>query len=226
MLNVIDLVDGNAFESGADGYIIKAGQGQLEYTWRQYIPMIEAEGKPWGLYWLCDARYSPESHKAAIKAAFPSGNFGALGLWLDIEKPIISMTDAQYQKLPYTHYKPIESIWRGVQAYTGKYPGMYFGPGSWDLIMWATPISLQVEFAEKCEAWIAHYGVLSPMMKGLWARWVLWQWREGPDYNRVNEEWWATIVKPIPPTPEPEPGERTITRITIDYSDGTQEVKP
>jgi hypothetical protein len=208
-LNVIDLVDGNAFEHGADGYIIKAGQGQLEYKWRDLVALAKVEGKPWGLYWLVDARYSPESHKAAIKTAFPTGDFGALGLWLDIEKPILGMKDAEYAKLPYGYYKPVESVWRGVQAYTGIYPGMYFGPGSWDLIMWATPTSLQVEFAQKCSAWISHYtSNAQPDMRGMWGSWALWQWREGPDYNRVNDDWWAVVTQAVtPPPPVVEPPE-------------------
>ncbi len=188
-LNVIDLGADNDFESGADGYILKAGQGQLQYDWQHFIPLIEAEHKPCGLYWLVDARYSPESQKAAILTAFPTKWFGALGLWLDIEKPNINMTDAEYNKLPYKGYKTVESIWRAV-----GFPGMYFGPGSWDLIMQGAPVALQMEFAERCEAWIAHYTLnASPDMRGMWARWALWQWREGPDYNHVNQEWWDSL---------------------------------
>jgi hypothetical protein len=193
-VNIIDLVGSNAWESGADAYIIKAGQGTLEYDWRTHAGRAMAEGKPFGLYWLCDSRYSPEGHKAAIKAAFPDGNFGALGLWLDIEKPRLDMTDDQYRATPYHGYKLVESVWRGVQAYTGIYPGMYFAPGSWDLIMSAAPATLQMEFAAGCECWIAHYtSAAQPSMRGMWPRWAMWQWRAEPDYNRVNPDWWASL---------------------------------
>lgn len=193
-LNIIDLVDGNKWEGGADGYIVKAGQGQLEYNWRDLVALAEAEGKPWGLYWVCDSRYSPESQKAAIKKAFPTGDFGQLGLWLDVEKPRIDMTDADYRKTAYPYYKPIESIWRGVEAYTGVYPGWYFGPGSWDLICSAMPKVLQDEIAAECDAWIAHYGAVTPSMRGSWVSWVMWQWREGPDYNHVDQAWFEKMT--------------------------------
>lgn len=196
-INVIDLVEYNAWESGGDGYIIKAGQGGWEYHWRPFVANAEAAGKPWGLYWVVDSRFSPEYHKAAIKAAFPTGNFGKLGLWLDIEKPYLGMKDSEYHKTPYAGYKTVESVWRGVEAYTGVYPGWYFGPGTWDLIIkgYGMPIALQQEVADKCDAWIAHYTMWpTPSMRGKWISWAMWQCRGEPDYNRVNPDWWAAKV--------------------------------
>ena len=192
-LNVIDLGADNDFESGGDGYILKGGQGEVEYDWQHFIPLIEAEHKPRGIYWVPDSRYAPEGQKAGIKTAFPTGWFGALGLWLDIEKPNINMTDADYNKTPFKGYKLVESIWRSVFDYAGFYPGMYFSPGSWDLIMSGAPVALQVEFAEKCKLWIAHHGAVKPELRGLWPDWALWQWRGEPDYNHVNQEWWDSL---------------------------------
>lgn len=201
-MKIIDLVEGNEWESGGDGYIFKAGQGGHEYNWRPFVALAEAEGKPWGLYWVSDSRYAPEYHKAAIKTAFPTGYFGVLGLWLDIEKPWIGMTDFAYRQTPYPYYKPVESLWRGVFLHTGVYPGMYFGPGTWDLIMSGAPAALQQEFADKCDCWIAHYTRLpAPDMRGKWVSWALWQWREGPDYNRVNIDWWMRVTANLPPAP-------------------------
>lgn len=192
-MNVIDLVDGNEYEPGADGYIIKAGQGGLEYNWRDLTARARADGKPTGLYWVIDARISPEAHKAEIKRAFPAGDFGELGFWLDIEKPTLRMTDAEYRALPYAYYKPVESVWRGVQAYCGIYPGFYFSPGTWDLIMPATPEILQQEFAAKSPLWIAHHYAQAPMLRGKWLNWVMWQWRGEPDYNHVDPVWWSMV---------------------------------
>lgn len=206
-MNIIDLAPDNAWEPGADGYIIKAGQGGLEYQWQPHVAKAIAAGAQWGLYWVCDARYSPEYHKSAIKHAFPTGEWGNLGFWLDIEKPRIDMSDAQYRALPYPYYKPIESIWRGVATIKGVYPGMYFGPGSWDLIMAATPLVLQQEFADECDCWIAHYTTApQPSMRGKWTHWALWQWREGPDYNHVDSLWWERVTGAVPPTPPPPGG--------------------
>lgn len=195
-LNVIDLVDGNAWEPGADGYIIKAGQGQLEYRWRPFVGLAEAAARPWGLYWVPDPRYSPESQKAAIKAAFPAGNFGRLGLWLDVEKPWLSMTDAEYRAMPYPYYKPIESIWRGIYAYSGIWAGWYFSPGSWDLILGGMPADLQAEIAEKSNLWIAHHYAQVPTLRGKWTHWQMWQWRGEPDYNHVDLAWWEAVNGP------------------------------
>lgn len=197
---IVDLVDGNAFDiqdeinEGTVGIIVKAGQGQLEYNWRQYTDQADRFGMPWGLYWLVDSRYSPESQKAAIKTAFPNGYFGKLGLWLDIEKPRRDMIEADYNKTPYHGYAAVVSVWRGVFAYSGIYPGWYFGPGSWDLICVGIPKLLQDEVASKCPAWIAHYtSAPQPDMRGSWSAWSLWQWREGPDLNRINSEWWSAL---------------------------------
>lgn len=210
-MRVIDLYEGNAWDPGGDGYIFKAGQGQREYQWRLHASRADLEGKPWGLYWVSDSRYSPESHKAAIKSAFPDGNFGKLGLWIDIEKPYIGMTDAAYRQTPYPYYKPVESLWRGVFAYTGVYPGMYFGPGTWDLIMGATPQALQQEFADNCDCWIAHYTLAhQPDMRGKWVSWAMWQYQGEPDYNQVNPEWWERVVGQAPPPPPPT-GDAMIT---------------
>jgi len=193
-LNIIDLADGNEWESGGDGYIIKAGQGMLEYNWHQYTNKADADGKPWGLYWVIDSRYSPENHKAAIKRIFPAGYFGRLGLWLDIEKPNINMADTDYLKTPYHGYKLVNSVWHGVQTIAGKYPGMYFGPGTWDLIMSGAPANIQQLYADNCECWIAHYtNAAQPSMRGKWTRWAMWQWRGEPDYNRVNVDWWDSL---------------------------------
>jgi hypothetical protein len=206
-MKVIDLYEGNPWESGGDGYIIKAGQGQLEYQWRLHAARADLEGKPWGLYWVSDSRYSPESHKAAIKSAFPGGYFGALGLWIDIEKPYIGMTDAAYRQTPYAYYKPVESLWRGVFQHTGIYPGMYFGPGTWDLIMSGAPQVLQQEFADKCDCWIAHYTLAQqPDMRGKWVSWAMWQYQGEPDYNQVNPDWWERVTGNPPPPPPPPTG--------------------
>jgi hypothetical protein len=200
-LNIIDLVDSNAWESGADGYILKAGQGQLEYNWRPFANRAEQEGKPWGLYWVPDPRYSPESQKAAIKAAFPDGRFGVLGLWLDVEKPRLDMTDAAYRATPYPYYKPIKSIWDGIAAYCGVHAGWYFSPGSWDLILSGMPKTVQDEISAKSDLWIAHHYATVPTMRGSWVSWSLWQWRGEPDYNHVNLDWWERVTTNLPPAP-------------------------
>lgn len=210
-LNIIDLGADNDFESGADGYILKGGQGEVEYNWQHFVPLIEAEHKPRGIYWVPDSRYAPEGQKAAIKSAFPTNWYGALGLWLDIEKPNINMTDADYNKTPYHGYKLVESIWRAC-----NFPGMYFSPGSWDLIMSGAPLALQMEFAEKSPLWMAQYGVIKPDMRGLWPDWAMWQWRGEPDYNHVNQAWWDSLDFTTGGSTMPE----YAYSITPDFGDG------
>lgn len=217
-IQVLDIYSGNAFNAekekatGTDAVIIKAGQGHAVYPYKAQVEQCKAVGLPYGLYWLCDARYSPEGHKAAIKTAFPTGDFGPLGLWLDVEKPLIAMPDWIYGKLPYAYYKPVESVWRGVYLYTGRYPGWYTSPGAWNVICWAMPVSLQDEIAEKADLWTAQYNnkIISPDLYGGWKRlnkWNLWQYQEGPDYSVWNgdEQSFREHFRLSIPEPEPVP---------------------
>lgn len=242
-VQILDIYSGNKFDAeaekatGVDGVIIKAGQGQNSGYLRDAYPHIAAcarVGLPIGFYWLVDARYSPESHKAAIKAAFPAGDFGPLGLWLDVEKPALWMTDFVYRALPYAYYKPVESVWRGVHAYTGKYPGIYTSPGAWNLIMSAMPVTLQQEFAAKCDLWLAHYGVAVPRLVGAWTKYTMWQYQGEPDYSIFNgsEEEFASRLGSAPKPPEPARVLASVNvdarhgRVVLTYTDGTQESRP
>jgi GH25 family lysozyme M1 (1,4-beta-N-acetylmuramidase) len=219
-IQVLDVYSGNDFDLkeekaiGVDAVIFKAGQGQLGDFPRvrpDYIREAEDNGLLWGTYWLVDARYTPESQKAALKQWFPTGDFGPLGLWLDVEKPMIWMPDLIYRRLPYAYYKPIESVWRSMKEWSGEYPGWYTCPGAWQLICSAMPRSLQVEIAANARLWTAQYKTSAPDVYGAWEKPTMWQYQGEPDYSIVlDEAWWAektgTNVPPVPtPIPTPEP---------------------
>lgn len=198
-------------DNGTDGVIIKGGQGGAIYPHRHIIAECQRVSLPWGIYWLPDARYNPDKAKAAIRTAFPDGDFGALGLWLDCEKPLISMKDYIYRMLPYAYYKPIESISRSVLAWSGKQPKMYTGLGPWALIFGRCPEPVQEYFAQ-ADLWAAQYNshITEPQLFGAWKKWKLWQYMEGPDYSIFNgteqeySDWVGGYTQPVP-DPEPLP---------------------
>jgi GH25 family lysozyme M1 (1,4-beta-N-acetylmuramidase) len=187
-IQIMDVHPGGKFDieyelnTGMDGVILKAGQGHLEYKWKDRAALCEAKGLPWGVYWLVDARYNPEGHKRAIKAAFPAGDFGPLGLWLDVEKPVWTMPDIVYRRLPFAYYKTVESVAQGVIAYSGKKPGIYTSPGMFNLCFGIVPLDKLAWFAT-LPLWSAQYKVKKPSLYGAWTRILLWQYQENPDYS-------------------------------------------
>lgn len=226
-IRILDIYSGNRVDlaheqaTGTDAVIIKGGQGQYqEYRYKKcdFIAQCDALGLPYGIYWQMDARYSPESHKAAIKNSFPDANFGKLGLYLACELPYYPLPDWLYGKMPYAYYKPIESVWRGMKTFSGKYPNIYCSISKWNLIFGKMPAALKQEFADNCMLWQAQYKVIKPDHVGLWPSWTLWQYTENPDYSVFNgdEAQFRALfnLDGAPPVPA-----RTITGMTIDYSD-------
>lgn len=236
MTKVIDLYSGDAFDAlklKADGYsgvIFKGGQGtlcdvpRLHSTWRD---LAHKAGLDVGWYWVVDSRYSPESQKAAIKGAFPTACFDELGMWLDVEKPYVNMTDAQYWQTTYAGWRTVESVAYGVQAHSGKLPkGIYTSPGMYALIFSGCPQGVRDWFAANMLLWTAQWpwiyipGVSKPTLYGSWKSWTFWQYREGPDVDLFNGEqadYIALFGGDIePPEPEPEPVE--IKNVSINVS--------
>ena len=233
-IQILDIFADNKFDAdhekatGTDGVIIKAGQGQYaEYLARKckYIDECKRVGLPWGVYWVVDARFSPESQKAAIKQAFPlwkAESFGPLGMWLDCEKPTIFMSDTIYRFLSYAYYKPVESIAQMILQTYGKQPGIYTSPGAWKLIFGACPKADQDWFAQ-APLWTAQYQVTKPQMYGSWKTALMWQYQGEPDYSVFNgtEAEYAAWVGWTS-----APASRTILDATIHFSDQTSAVIP
>jgi hypothetical protein len=200
--------------TGTDGVLLKLGQGEYQqYRARKcdFIPRIERAGLPWGVYWQMDARYSPEGHKRAIKESYDALGFGKLGLWLACELPYYPLTDWLYSKMPYAFYKPIESVWRGIESYMHEYAGFYASISKWRLIFGQCPVVLQQEFAAKAGKWAAQYKVSKPDPWGAWGEsYTGWQYQENPDYSVFDDAWFARRVGVVTPPVEPpvivEPG--------------------
>lgn len=205
MIQILDIYHANKVDlahekaTGTNAVLIKGGQGSFqEYRYRKctFIEQCEALDLPWGIYWQMDARYSPIAHKAAIKNSFPDANFGKLGLYLACELPFYPCPDWMYGKMPYAYYKPIESVWRGMYEFSGKYPGIYCSISKWNLIFGRMPTALKQEFADKCDLWQAQYKVSKPDKLGLWPSWKMWQYTENPDYSvfsGTDEEFYEWI---------------------------------
>ena len=172
-IQIVDVHPGGKFDieyelnTGTDGVILKAGQGHLEYKWRERAALCKGFNMPWGVYWVVDARYNPEGHKRAIKAAFPAGDFGQLGLWLDVEKPIWTMPDIVYRRLPFAYYKTVESVAQGVIAYSHRKPGIYTSPGMFNLCFGIVPRA-KAEWFAGLDLWSAQYKTSRPALYGSW----------------------------------------------------------
>ena len=196
-IRVLDIYRGNrvdiAYEkaTGIDAVIFKGGQGAYQdMRWNNWHIIDECRDAdmPYGVYWVRDARIDPVAEKAAIKESFPDGNFGQLGFFLDVEKPVISMKEADYNRLPFAHYKPIESVLQSMQAFSKTGVGIYTSPGQWALCAGNVPELKQEWFAE-FPLWSAQYAP-SPQLYGKWTEIKMWQFRESPDWSMVLDPLW------------------------------------
>jgi len=228
-IQILDIYQGNPFNAvqekatGTNAVLIKAGQGgtqdYLEHKCG-YIEQCDHAGLPWGVYWQMDARYSPERHKAALKAFRDVIGFGQLGLWLACEKPFYPCPDWLYARMPYAFYKPVESIWRGLFEYTGVYPGIYTSPAMFKLIFGQCPLLLQYEFAEKARLWVAQYQVEKPDKIGPWSKYCFWQYQGEPDYSvfgGTDDEFYKFAgIAHDAPEPEPVPADPRYIKLLRD----------
>jgi len=219
-VKIIDLYSGNDFNPGQivmDGYkgvVFKGGQG----AWGD-VPRVHPDwwqkaadfGLLRGWYWLCDSRYAAPDHIVEMDKYKLLDDVGELGLWADLEKPVLSMTETDYYRTPYAGSKNVVDFFyllnlRGVKA------GAYTGPGAYELIMRYAPVSAH-EYLAQFDLWTAQYpyayqeGISKPTLYGKWTDWVWWQWREGPDvnvFNGTDEEFhnkYGSVIIP-PPTGE------------------------
>lgn len=240
MIKIIDIYSSNSFNSfdllanGYRGVIFKAGQGawadvpRYQPDWWQ---AAKAAGLMRGWYWLVDSRYPSANHLDEMDKFKVFDDLGELGLWADVEKPRISMTETEYWKTPYAGYRNVVDFVYLIRQ-RGHRIGTYTGPGAFSLIFQGAPQSALTYMAET-PLWTAQYpfnyveGVSKPSLYGKWTDWTLWQWREGPDVNIFNgsdEEFYkffdgftgATAPEPTPiPTPQPPEGGTVYTGTVI-----------
>jgi len=215
MIKIIDLYSGNDFVPGQlvmDGYsgvIFKAGQGAWADVPR-YHPdwwqMAKDAGLKVGWYWLVDSRYPSADHLDEMDRFHILDDLGELGLWADVEKPVISMTEAEYWKTPYAGSAQVVDFVYLVRL-RGVKIGIYTGPGAFDLICGGAS-QTRKDYLSESELWTAQYtSAPQPNLYGAWKSWVWWQQREGPDVNVFNgsdAEFYAKYggVQPPPPTGE------------------------
>lgn len=234
MKQILDIYSGNRVDfarekaTGTDGILIKLGQGQYpDYLAKKcdFIQRTLDVGLPWGGFWQMDARYSPESTKAAIKQTLDVVGYGKLGFSLAVEFPYYPMPDFVYWTFPYCNYKNIESVWRGVYAHDNRYPDFYSSVSKWNLIMgsYTNPDprkasrALQEEFAKLARKWAAQYGVQAPDPWGAWgSHYDWWQYTRDPDYSVMEDELYNKLVGATPePEPEPAPYQLKSVFITV-----------
>ena len=201
MIQILDIDESSAFNAphekatGTNAVIIKGGQGMLAYNCQPLIDQCKAAGLPYGIYWLVDARYHSTDHFTAIQKAFPTKDFGQLGLWLDWENPNPSLypKNSDYNKLPYAGYRDCSGLITLLKGWTSNLKGLYTGLGFWNdrAVPNGDPAAQGTAewFAAQCMLWFARYTyaeVTDPGKLGAWNKWTLWQYQEGPDFSTFN----------------------------------------
>ena len=179
-IKLIDLYSGNKFDPSqiiADGYtgvIFKGGQGawadvpRYQPTWWN----LAAEyGLHRGWYWLCDSRHAAPDHIREMKAWKIFQDVGEFGIWIDMEKPVLSMTERDYWKTPYAGHRNVVDLAYLIHI-EGYVPGIYTGPGAYELIMRGAPQTAH-DVSGTHDLWTAQYpyvylpGISKPKLYGL-----------------------------------------------------------
>ena len=237
MRKVIDLYGFNEFNPGQikmDGYsgvIFKAGQGAWADVPRTH-PEWWQQAKDFGLlrgwYWLCDSRYHSSAHIDEMNKFKIFDDVGELGLWIDVEKPVISMTETDYWKTRYAGHQNLVDF-AYLITLQGITPGIYTGPGAYSLVARDAPKQTH-DYLAQFPLWTAQYpfnyqeGISKPSLYGSWKTWTLWQWREGPDvniFNGTDEEFDARFgVVSTPPTGDPSMYQGTVTTSQLNIRPG------
>jgi len=204
---VIDLYAGNESQANwdklvSDGYrgvIFKFGQGEWPDVPRRqptWWKDARSAGLLTGCYWLKDARHnSAEEFDVLMK--WTNGDWGELGLWLDIEKPVLTMKDSAYYKLGYAGIKDVVNLAylvanTGISRFPGHLPGIYTSSGMWALLGQKGISKAHADYLAQAPLWTAQYlyafvdGVSKPRMFGSWKSWTFWQICERPDIDIFN----------------------------------------
>lgn len=200
-VKIIDQYSGGSFNAievkmeGYTGVIFKGGQGAWADVPR-YKPEWWQQAKDAGLmrgwYWLVDSRIHSSDHIKEMERINLFADLGELGLWLDVEKPVIAWTEAQYHATPYAGMKNVVDVAYLLETKGVKF-GIYTGAGAYELVSRGAT-KVQHDYLAKFPLWTAQYHIpFSPdtsrvRLYGSWDKWTLWQWRESPDINIFNGE--------------------------------------
>ena len=204
-----DFVPGQLIMDGYSGVIFKAGQGEWAAVPR-YHPDWWQKAKDAGLkrgwYWLVDSRYPASDHITEMEKFHIFDDLGELGLWADVEKPIITMEDGEYKDTPYSGASNVVDFVYLVRN-KGHKIGIYTAPGPFELICGGASKERKDYLAE-CELWTAQYtNQPTPQLYGSWKSYVWWQVREGPDvnvFNGTDAEFYAKYGGVMPPSTQGE----------------------
>jgi hypothetical protein len=218
-IKFIDLYSDNPFDPAkliAEGYIgvvFKAGQGawaDIPRYCSDWWELARQYSLKRGWYWLCDSRHKSADHITEMKKFHIFESVGELGLWVDIEKPVISMTERDYWKTQFAGYKNLIDFCYLITQEKVT-PGIYTGPGAYELVMRGAPKTAH-DYLSQFKLWTAQYpwiyvpGISKPSLYGSWKKWTWWQYREGPDVNLYNgtlDQFEAEYVGGVVLPPEP-----------------------
>ena len=166
------------------GYVIvRAGQNlwvdsDFKINWRE----AKLAGLPRGAYWFYDSRAEPK-RQAELWVQQHEGDFGELPLFADLEESYMG---------PYSGWKNWYTfIERLKQLVSGKEIAIYTAYYYWrDNAPNATTQASNLEYFHQYPLWIAHYGVVEPLIPLPWKKgeWLFWQYTEAGDGKLYGTE--------------------------------------
>ncbi|MGE5777287.1 MAG: SH3 domain-containing protein [Chloroflexota bacterium] len=217
-------------DKAADFVIIRAGQNlwvdsDFKNNWRR----AKETGLPRGSYWFYDSRAEPKQQAELWVSQF-GGDMGELPLFLDLEEAYGGTYTG------WTHWK---TFLDRLKALVGsKEIGIYTAYYYWNS---NAPLSrpTDLEYFHRYPLWIAHYGVVQPLVPKPWSatEWLFWQFTasgDGPGYGAESKEidlnyfngdaqaFAARFNVPVPedPTPTDPTGQYRVNAGTLNVREG------
>lgn len=197
--------------AGARFMITKVGQGEVidsafRPNWEIYRGKMAR-----GSFYLIDSRVPPKPQADLYWANLKADPGEIPILWVDYEKPLVNMTDADYFRTPYAGWQALYVFIERLKGISGHPVGIY---SNWDMFNIAGPKDpAQRAYFEALPFWDSHPGS-APLLPAGFTHYVLWQDAfsdiNGLDtdvFNGSESDFAAFTGGQIPaPSPAPAPG--------------------
>ena len=153
--------------NGADGVILRAGQGSWEDKRFRQFRADAQKVMPFGSYWYYDNNYAPK-RQAELYASIIGDNYGTLGAWLDLEDSKIGSYGTWRHWADFIEYfKQFSSAPLGIYTRASYIDGKIQAD--------------KLPYFAKHPLWVAHYNALTPKIPKGWTDWLLWQYTDSGD---------------------------------------------
>ena len=167
---------------GIDAVIYKGGQGKRTDVPRLKPQWLRDTDLPYGIYWVYDPRYKPEAH---VQAVLKYPELGEMGLYVDLEPPVIGMTEKQFHRLPYSDQSYVVRFYELMEKELGYVPHTYTSPGMFKMVFGVAQ-SDATRYLACGKLWTAQYKMRKPDLYGSWESWFMWQYRREPDFSVMD----------------------------------------